>query len=45
MDRFDWEFNLVEDQEVNAFCMPGGKVVVFTGLLPTASKTVRQDRN
>jgi predicted Zn-dependent protease len=33
---FDWQFNVVESPEVNAFCMPGGKVVVFTGLLPIA---------
>ena len=30
---FQWEFNLVEDEEVNAFCMPGGKIVVYTGLM------------
>lgn len=29
-----WEFNLVKDSVVNAFCMPGGKVVVFEGILP-----------
>ena len=29
-----WEFNLVQDQQVNAFCMPGGKIVVYEGLLP-----------
>jgi predicted Zn-dependent protease len=29
-----WEFNLVENKEVNAWCMPGGKVVVYTGILP-----------
>ena len=28
-----WEFNVVEDKAVNAFCMPGGKIVVYTGLL------------
>ena len=33
---YDWEFNLVEDPNVNAWCMPGGKVVVYTGLLPIA---------
>lgn len=33
---YDWEFNLVEDPLVNAWCMPGGKVVVYTGLLPVA---------
>lgn len=32
--NFSWEFNLVQDDEVNAFCMPGGKIVVYTGLLP-----------
>lgn len=31
---YAWEFNLVESQEVNAWCMPGGKVVVYTGILP-----------
>ncbi|MBC7425408.1 MAG: M48 family metallopeptidase [Bacteroidia bacterium] len=31
---YAWEFNLVEDPAVNAWCMPGGKVVVYTGLLP-----------
>lgn len=33
---YKWEFNLVEDPNVNAWCMPGGKVVVYTGLLPVA---------
>jgi len=31
---FQWEFNLVDDPTVNAWCMPGGKVVVYTGILP-----------
>jgi predicted Zn-dependent protease len=31
---YEWEFNLVEDPNVNAWCMPGGKVVVYTGILP-----------
>lgn len=31
---FEWEFNLVNDDMVNAWCMPGGKVVVYTGILP-----------
>ena len=31
---YEWEFNLVDSKEVNAWCMPGGKVVVYTGLLP-----------
>jgi predicted Zn-dependent protease len=33
---YKWEFNLVEDPNVNAWCMPGGKVVVYTGILPVA---------
>ena len=31
---YQWEFNTVESKEVNAWCMPGGKVVVYTGILP-----------
>ena len=31
---YDWEVNLVQDNQVNAWCMPGGKIVVYTGLLP-----------
>ncbi len=33
---YKWEFNLIDNKEVNAWCMPGGKVVVYTGLLPVA---------
>ncbi|MCF0243733.1 MAG: M48 family metallopeptidase [Bacteroidaceae bacterium] len=32
--KYQWEFNLVQDNSVNAFCMPGGKIVVYEGLLP-----------
>lgn len=32
--NYAWEFNLVQDKNVNAFCMPGGKIVVYEGLLP-----------
>lgn len=32
--EYSWEFNLVQDKSVNAFCMPGGKIVVYEGLLP-----------
>jgi predicted Zn-dependent protease len=32
--NYNWEFNLIESKEVNAWCMPGGKVAVYTGLLP-----------
>jgi predicted Zn-dependent protease len=37
---YQWEFHLVEDKEANAWCMPGGKVVVYTGILPAT-----QDEN
>jgi len=33
---FNWEFTLVEDKAMNAFCLPGGKVVVYTGILKAA---------
>lgn len=33
---FNWEFNLVKNDEKNAFCLPGGKVVVYTGILSVA---------
>jgi len=36
LKNYKWEFNLVEDKQVNAWCMPGGKVVVYTGILPVA---------
>ena len=34
ISNFQWEFNLVKNDEINAFCMPGGKIVVYEGLLP-----------
>lgn len=34
LSKLQWEFNLVADTTVNAFCMPGGKVVFFDGILP-----------
>ena len=34
IEGYNWEFNTVEDKSANAWCMPGGKVVVYTGLLP-----------
>ena len=34
LEGFKWEFNVVEEDVVNAWCMPGGKVVVYTGLFP-----------
>ena len=33
-DSYRWEFNLVEDKTINAWCMPGGKVVFYTGIMP-----------
>ena len=33
-DSYKWEFNLVDDKTVNAWCMPGGKVVFYTGIMP-----------
>ena len=32
--QFSWEYNLVRSRQVNAFCLPGGKVVVYTGIVP-----------
>ncbi|MCF7848110.1 MAG: M48 family metallopeptidase [Kiritimatiellales bacterium] len=32
--NFKWEFNLIEDETPNAWCMPGGKVAFYTGILP-----------
>ena len=34
LEGYQWEFNLVDSKDVNAWCMPGGKVVVYTGLMP-----------
>lgn len=34
LNGYKWDFNLVESDQVNAWCMPGGKVVVYTGILP-----------
>lgn len=34
LQDYQWQFNLVEDEAVNAWCMPGGRVVVYTGILP-----------
>ncbi len=36
LSGYAWEFNLVESEDINAWCMPGGKVVVYTGILPIA---------
>ncbi len=34
LEGYKWEFNTIDSKEINAWCMPGGKVVVYTGLLP-----------
>jgi len=34
LQGYNWEYNLIESKEINAWCMPGGKIVVYTGLLP-----------
>lgn len=34
--NYKWEFVLIEDKQINAFCLPGGKVAVYTGILPIA---------
>jgi len=34
LNGYQWEYNLVDSKEANAWCMPGGKIVVYTGLLP-----------
>jgi predicted Zn-dependent protease len=36
LQDYAWEYNLVEDPLVNAWCMPGGKIVFYTGILPIA---------
>ncbi len=36
LSEYDWQFNLVDSKEVNAWCMPGGRVVIYTGILKVA---------
>lgn len=36
LQGYHWEYNLVDDKAINAWCMPGGKIVVYTGLLPVS---------
>lgn len=37
VEKFNWEFNLVDDPSINAWCMPGGKIVFYTGILPVCA--------
>ena len=37
LNDYKWEYNLVEDKTVNAWCMPGGKIVFYTGIMPIAA--------
>ena len=37
LNDYKWEYNLVDDKTVNAWCMPGGKIVFYTGILPIAN--------
>ncbi len=36
LNGYQWEYKLIENKEVNAWCMPGGKIVVYSGILPIA---------
>ena len=36
LNGYQWEYKLIENKEVNAWCMPGGKIVVYSGILPVA---------
>ena len=38
-NNYRWEFNLIENETINAWCMPGGKVVFYTGILPMCANT------
>ncbi len=33
---YEWQVSLIEDPQVNAFCLPGGKIVVYSGIVPVA---------
>src|SRR3546814_2231737 len=34
--EFDWDVTVIDSEQVNAFCLPGGKMAVYTGLVPVA---------
>jgi metalloendopeptidase OMA1, mitochondrial len=35
-EQFEWDVNVIESEQANAFCLPGGKMAVYTGLIPVA---------
>ena len=39
LDEYDWEYRLVKSDQVNAWCMPGGKIAVYTGILKVTKNT------
>jgi len=40
LNNYRWEYKLVQDKAINAWCMPGGKIVVYTGILPVTETEV-----
>lgn len=36
LDDYEWQYSLIESEQVNAWCMPGGKIAFYTGILPIA---------
>ena len=40
LNGYEWEFNLIESDQMNAWCMPGGKVAFYTGILPVCKDEV-----
>ena len=43
VQNYKWQFNLVADKQANAWCMPGGLIVVYEGLLPITQEPITQD--
>lgn len=37
LDDYKWEYSLIESEQINAWCMPGGKIAFYTGILPIAA--------